>query len=174
MLLRIINLNASWKLSSWAPLCRTECRPSRVWLSVSHKSKFPLQPEEGRKKERKVEPLQTFIFCRRQNLLDLLHTQSFSCIIQISTKMRLGRRDHAAISTFSWFLRFMGKEQQNTTGAASLETEKNRSKLISVFWSHVNVSDCVTSSCHAITSVGYENVSHHSLKTHETQFKPDW
>lgn len=53
MLLRIINLNASWKLSSWAPLCRTECRPSRVWLSVSHKSKFPLQPEDGGKKKRK-------------------------------------------------------------------------------------------------------------------------
>lgn len=53
MLLRVINLNASWKLSSWAPLCRTECRPSRVWLFVSHKSKFPLQPEDGGKKKKK-------------------------------------------------------------------------------------------------------------------------
>lgn len=168
MLLRIINLNASWKLSSWAPLCRTECRPSRVWLSVSHKSKFPLQPEEGRKKRKKSRAIAD---------LYLLHTQSFSCIIQISTKMRLRRRDHATISTFSWFLRFMGKGQQKTTGAPSQETEKNHSKLLQTW-------NCFLIACQCI-GLRDEQLSRDHLgrlrkcqpslaKTHETQFKPDW
>ena len=101
----------------------------------------------------------------------------FMHYIQIRTQMRLGTWDSRPFSRFHgcYALRGKGsKRQLELLNRKPRKTTQSCFKHETVFWSHVNVSDCVTSSCHALTSVGYVNVSHHSLKTHETQFKPDW
>lgn len=83
-----------------------------------------------------------------------------------------GTRDHFHGCYALWGK--SSKRQLELINRKPRKTTQSCFKHETVFWSHVNVLDCVTSSCHAITSVAYENVSHHSLKTHETQFKPDW
>lgn len=62
------------------------------------------------KEERKAE----VYFLSTSNLLDLLHTQHFSCIIQISTQMRLGTWDLRPFSRFHgcYALRGKGSKRQ--------------------------------------------------------------